>query len=192
MRLVSEVAGALAAGALVFVIARQAGARPRHALAAMALVPVAVAGALAIPNLRDDAATLLGMRKENAHLTAAEAQLKPGSAIGVNVDFLSWVSSHLSAGDTFHVEIGAVPDEVFVDGVGVRQAAILQWSVFQLAPHLAVEQSPKARDLRPTEGRGADWIVFYEGDPGTYRAGPLSDVMTYAPGFAMARSESAR
>jgi hypothetical protein len=86
--------------------------------------------------------------------------------------------------------IGRVPDEAEVAGVGVRQAAILQWGLYQLAPNLAVDQSAKARDLRPGEGRRADWIVFYESSPARY-AGPLGRVFTYAPKFAIARSDLA-
>lgn len=151
-----------------------------------------VVGLLALPALVDGVDELLDERAENASLTAGEAQLQPGAKIGLAVDFLTWVEERLRQGDTFHLVIGSVPDEVRVDGVGVRQAAILQWSLFQLAPHLAVEQSEKARDLQPGEGRNADWLVFYETDPAGYRGAPLGDPMTYAPGFAMARSGLAR
>lgn len=188
MRLLSQVVGALGAGALVFLIARQLGATVRGALCAVAIVPVAVAGLLAVPTLRDDAVVLLDQRKENAPLTSAEAQLQPGSRLGLNVEFLAWAREQLSEGDTFHLTIGEFPDETYVAGVGVRQAAILQWSLFQLAPHLAVEQSPKARDLEPGEGRNADWLVFYESDPAAYPGGPLGEVVSFAPNFAIART----
>ncbi len=101
--------------------------------------------------------------------------------------FLAWVREQFAKGDTFHLEIGRIPDEVYVAGVGVRQAAILQWSLYQLAPHLAVEQSAAARDLKPGEGLNADWLVFYELNPADHPAGPLSDIRTYAPSFAIAR-----
>ncbi len=190
MRLVSEVLGALGAGALVFVVARQLGASFQGAVCAVALVPVTVAALLGVPALRDGGADLLDQRKDNADLTAAEAQLHAGTELGINVAFLTWVKERFGAEDTFHLEIGVISDEVYVAGVGVRQAAILQWSLFQLAPHLAVEQSDKARDLRPGEGRDADWIVFYESDPAAYPV-PLAEVMTYAPSFAIARTSGA-
>lgn len=192
MQLLSEVLGGLFAGALIFAAARAAGFGSRWAFAAIALVPLAVAALLAMPALYRGADELLDARAENAPLAAGEAQLRPGAEIGLAVDFLAWVEERLPQGDTFHLVIGSVPDEVRVDGVGVRQAAILQWSLFQMAPHLAVEQSEKARDLEPGEGRNADWLVFYETDPAGYRGAPLGDPMTYAPGFAMARSELAR
>lgn len=185
MRLVSEIVGALGAGALVLIVARQVGIRAQRAVGAVALVPVAVAALLAVPTLRDGAVRLLDQRKL---LTAEEAQLQPGTDLGMNVAFLAWVETHFAKEDTFHLEIGRIPNEVYVAGVGVRQAAILQWGLFQLAPHLAVEQSPAARDLKAGEGRKADWLVFYESSPADYPAGRLTDVMTYAPGFAIARN----
>jgi len=190
--LVSEVAGALGAGALVFVIARQVGTTVQSAFCAVAVVPVAVAALVAVPALRDDAADLLDKRKENAPLSAEEAQLQPGVAIGMNVGFLAWAEQQMAEGDTFHVVSGALPGEERVAGVGARQATILQWSLFQLAPHLAVEQSDKARDLVPGEGLGADWLVFYESDPAAYQGGPLGEVIAYQPNFAIARSGHAR
>jgi hypothetical protein len=189
---VSEVAGALAAGALVFLVARQVGVGVQSALCAVAVVPVAVAALVAVPALRDGARTLLDQRKVNAPLTNAEAQLQPGAALGMNVAFLEWVEQQLAEGDTFHMEIGAIPEEVYVGGKGARQDAILQWSLFQLAPHLAVEQSDTGRDLKPGEGLGADWLVFYESDPAAYPAGPLGEVITYEPSFAIARAGVAR
>src|SRR4051794_40579038 len=110
----------------------------------------------------------------------------------MNVAFLEWVDERLAEDDSFHMEIGTIPDEVYVAGKGVRQDAILQWSLFQLAPHLAVEQAAKARDVRPGEGLAADWLVFYESDPAAYPAGPLEEVVTYAPDFAIARTGIAR
>ncbi len=192
MRLLSQVVGALGAGALVLLVARQAGADRRRAAGAVAIVPIAVAAVLALPALRDGAATLLDQRQANASLTKEEAQLQPGVSVGVDVAFLEWVKGQLPEDDTFHLVIGAAPGEERVGGVGTRQATILQWSLFQLAPNLAVEQSPKARDVRPGEGLNADWLVFYESDPAAYPAGPLGEVSTYAPGFAIARSPGAR
>lgn len=191
MRLSSEVLGALFAGALVFLVARQAGLKPRGAVCAVAIVPIAVAALLALPALRDGVQSFRDSHRDNAPLSAEEAQLKPGSSIGMDVAFLSWVDEQLPEGDTFHLQIGEIPEEVFVDDVGLRQAAILQWSLFQLAPHLAVEQSPKAHDLEPGEGREADWFVFYEVDPAGYSAVPLGEPITYAPNFAIARNDLA-
>jgi hypothetical protein len=190
VRLLSEVVGALGAGALVFVIARQTGISSRRAFGAIALVPVSVAVLLAMPALNDGRAELSNERRENDSLTAEEAQVITGHETGISTEFFSWVGEHLAGDDTFHLEVGRIPDEVFVKGVGVRQAAILQWGLYQLAPNLAFEQSPKARDLKPGEGRHADWLVFYESSPAKY-PGPLGKVITYAPDFAIARSRLA-
>lgn len=192
MRLLSEVLGALGAGALVFLVARQLGFGRHRALAAVALVPLAVTGLLALTALRGGTGKLLDEREENAPLTAGEAQVWPGKKLGLAVEFFGWVEERLPEGDTFHLVIGRGPDEVFVGGVGLRQAAILQWGLFQLAPHLAVEQSPKARDVEPGEGRNADWLVFYDAEPADHVAVSPGEVMTHAPGFAMARTRLAR
>lgn len=190
MPLLSEVVGALFAGALVVLLAKQVSLSLRGAVGVVAVVPIAVAGVVAVPTLYNGGKTLREEHRVDAPLTDQEAQLQPGVVLGMNVGFLSWVDEQLPEGDSIHLEIGQIPDEVFVADVGVRQAAILQWSLFQLAPHLAVEQSPKARDLKPGEGRNADWLVFYEFDPGLYQ-GPIEEPITYAPGFAVARSSLA-
>lgn len=191
MQLLSQVLGALAAGVLVLVVARQAGFEHRRAVGAVALVPIAVAAFLAAPAVRDGVHEFRERHRVNAPLTAEQAEQQPGVAVGVDVAFLDWAEERLPDGDTFHLVIGSAPDEAFVAGVGTRQATILQWSLFQLAPHLAIEQSDKARDLRPGEGRDADWIVLYEYDPADYRGVPLGEVVSYAPGFAIGRVEHA-
>lgn len=180
MRLVSELVGALGAGALVFFVVRQLGIGTRRAFGAVALVPISAAALLAAPALHDAAADLLHQRKANAPLSDAEAQLAPGVAAGMNVAFLSWAKDRMAGEETFHMEVGVAPGEAVLEGVGEREGLILQWSLFQLAPHLEVE-APQA-----------NWIVFYESDPAEYKAGPLGEVMTYAPGFAIARNKLAR
>lgn len=171
MQLASQVAGALAAGALVLVLARQAGARGRQALGTVAIVPVAVAGLLALPSLRDATVSLLDQRKANAALTTGQAQLQGGLGLGVDVAFLGWAGGHFAAGETFHLVVGDSADA----------ATVTQWGLFQLAPHLAVEQ-PSA----------ANWLVFYDASPAGYPAGMLDDLEVYSPGFAVARNGLAR
>jgi hypothetical protein len=179
VRLVSEFVGALGAGALVFVVARQLGIETRRAFGAVALVPLSVAALLAAPALHDAAADLLHQRKVNAPLSDAEAQLAPGVAAGMNVAFLAWVKDQMAGEETFHMEVGIAPGESVLEGVGEREGLILQWGLFQLAPHLEVEADQ------------ADWIVFYESDPTEHAEGSLGEVMTYAPGFAIARNKRA-
>lgn len=179
VRLVSELVGALGAGALVFLVVRHLGIETRRAFGAVALVPVSVAVLLAMPALHDAAAELLHQRKVNAPLSDAEAQLAPGAAAGINVAFLGWAKDRMAGEETFHMEVGVAPGEAVLEGVGEREGLILQWGLFQLAPHLEVEASQ------------ADWIVFYESDPAEYAGGSLGEVMTYAPGFAIARNKRA-
>jgi hypothetical protein len=179
VRLVSELVGALGAGALVFLLIRQAGLGTRRAFAAVAIVPVVIAGLLAAPALRESTADLLNQREVNAPLTDEQAQLQPGAAAGMNVAFLAWVHAHFFPDDTFQMVVGSAPGETLLEGAGVREGLILQWSLFQLAPNLAVEEDP-------------DWIVFYESSPEDDPAVKPGDVITYAPNFAIARSSVAR
>lgn len=191
MQLLAEILGALVAGALVVVVLRQLDAEPARAFGAVALVAVSVAAVLAVPNLRSSVAALLAQRSEYAGLTSAEAQVKGGADLGVDVAFLAWVREHLGEGETFHLEIGRVPGEAEFEGGGVQQATIFAWATFQLAPHLLVEQSPSAHDVASGEGRNADWIVFYGMSPKKYPAKHLGKVLTYAPNFAIARTRLA-
>lgn len=187
VRLASEVVGALGAGVLLVVIAWQLGMSLPRAFGLVAVIPVLVAALLAVPALWNGGTYLNDKRHEYAHLTSGEAQLQAGADLGISTDFFEWAHTFLGPGETFHLEIGAIPEEQYSQGVGYRQAAILQWGLFQLAPNLAYEQSTKARDLRPGEGRNADWIVFYEMSPKEFPA-PLTDVQTYAPNFVIART----
>jgi hypothetical protein len=192
VQLLSQVLGALVAGALIFAIARQAGIASKRAVSAVAVVPLVIAGLLVLPALRDGSDSLLDQRKENAGLTGAAAQYHAGTELGIAVPFLEWVGERIPEGDTFHLEVGVIPEETYVDGVGVRQAAILQWSLFQLAPRLAVEQSAKAHDIKSGEGQNADWFVFYEAHPGEFPAIRFGRPAVYAPGFMIARNDLAR
>jgi hypothetical protein len=174
--LLTEILGALAAGALVVVVARQLFAETRRALAAVALVVVSVAVVLAAPKLREDINALRTQDDQFAGLSSAEAQVQGGIAQGVDVDFLRWAGEHMKEGETFHLEIGDAPGENPFGGSGVKQQAAFGWATYQLAPHLSAEPS--------------DWIVFYEMDPKEYR-GHLSKVIAYAPKFAIGRTADA-
>jgi hypothetical protein len=188
--LLTEILGALAAGALVVVIASQLGAELRRAFGAVALVVVAVAVVLAAPKLREDINSLRTQHDQYAPLSSAEAQVQGGVAQGVNTDFLTWAREHMEEGETFHLEIGNVPGEELFEGSGVNQAATFAWASYQLAPYVSVEQSSSLHDLEAGEGRNADWLVFYEMSPKEYE-GKLGEVLTYAPKFAIARTADA-
>jgi hypothetical protein len=185
--LLSEIFGALAAGALMIVIARQLGLESRRAFGAVALVAVSVATALAVPTLRQDVSALLSQRKEYVGLSSAEAQVEQGAKFGVNVDFLAWADEHLGEGETFHMEIGQVPGEPEFEGGGIFEGTTFAWATYQLAPHLSVDQSVGPNGIEPGEGGIADWIVFYSMNPKEY-PGSLGKVFTYEPNFAIARN----
>jgi hypothetical protein len=176
--LLTEILGALVAGALIFVVARELGAEHRRALAAVSLVAISVAAVLAVPNLRDDVSALLHQRKEFVGLSKADAQVEQGNRYGINTGFLSWVDEHLGEDETFDLEIGTMPGEETFEGGGILQGTIFAWATYQLGPHLLVE------------GPDADWVVFYSKDPKEYPA-ELGEVLTYEPNFAMARTAGA-
>jgi hypothetical protein len=173
MLLASQVVGALAGGLLVFFLARAGGLTGRRATAAIAVVAIAVASLLSLPNLRVAIAQFLDQREVNSVLSSEQARLAPGTAAGVDVEFVTWVEDQLEPGESFRLAISH-PEE--------DQAQLhLQWIYFQLASNLAVD--------RPTE---ADWIVFYEVPPARYRAPIYRDVEVYEPGYAIARFAGAR
>lgn len=174
MSLLSQVAGALAAGALIFVLARQAGVRGKQAVGAVALVPIAVAALLAVPSLRDAAASLLDQREVNAGLTVDQAQVQGGVAVGVDVAFVGWAGGHLAEGEDFHLIVGDGDSDV-------DPTAVVQWTLFQLAPH-----------LEAVEPDQADWLIFYNSEPALYRPSELRKLDVNSPGFAVARNRYAR
>jgi hypothetical protein len=137
----------------------------------IAVIPVAVASLLALPNLYDATVSLLDQRKSNAVLTAEQAQLQGGVAQGVDVAFLTWVRGHFAGGDTFYL----------ITRKSTAEQAIIQWGLFQLAPHLETE--------RPA---AANWLVFYESSPTRYSFGRLHNLEVYTPGFAVERNGRAR
>jgi hypothetical protein len=188
--LLTEIIGALAAGALVVVIARQLGAEPRRAFAAVALVVISVAVVLAAPKFREDINALRTQHSQFASLSPAEAQVQGGVAQGVDVEFLGWAREQMQEGETFHLEIGTVPGEELFGGSGTKQQAAFAWASYQLAPHLSVEQSASIGDVEEGEGQNADWIVLYEMDPKEY-PGHLTKVITYAPNFAIGKTTDA-
>ncbi len=90
----------------------------------------------------------------------------------MNVAFLAWAKAQIPDEQTFYPVVGKTASE---------QPITMQWLLFQLGPHLAVDN--------PDE---ADWLVFYESDPARYRSVPLIHTMIYGPGFALARNQDAR
>jgi hypothetical protein len=188
--LATEILGALVAGALIVVVARELGLESRRAFGAVSLVALSVAAVLAVPGLRNDVSALLNQRSEYAGMSQAEAQVRGGADLGINVGFLGWVHEQMKEGETFRLEIGAVPGEELFEGAGVNQATNFAWATYQLAPNLLVGQSSSIAEMESGEAQSPDWIVFYGKNPEEYE-GKLGEVLTYEPGFAIARTADA-
>lgn len=167
MLLASQVAGALIAGLVVILLARNYGFDRRRAVGVIAMVAVVVASLLSVPNLRSAVASFLDQREANLPLSPEEARLRPGEVAGADVKFLAWVKERLASGETLQLVFGSSD---------IASRLIAQWALFQLAPHVGVSS--------PTE---ADWIVFYGAAPKSYSNRHFVDLQVYASGYAMAR-----
>lgn len=172
MPLATQIAGLLAAGALAVAMGRALGLTGRSAFALVAVVPIVVASVVGVPAFRGAVDSLLGQRAGHAPLTADQARVSGGLAQGVDVDFLEWARRRIPPDDTFHLLRPESPNV----------AAIRQWTLFQLAPRLAVK---RAED--------ADWLVGYDRPAGEgYRARGFERPRRYSPGFFVAGRASAR
>ena len=103
--------------------------------------------------------------------TSPEAEAAGGRALAMNVEFLAWAQERMDAGETFFMPPAGPGNDV----------SQYQWATYQLFPSLSV--------ARPED---ADWIVFYELEPRSWRAGRrhFGAVETFAPGFALARGHA--
>jgi hypothetical protein len=162
-----QVAGVLAGGLMVVLLARASHLQGRQAAATVAAVTIAVAALFSVPNLRTAVGTFLDQRQLYGPLTREEEGLAPGVAAGVDVEFVGWADQRL-VGKTFHVLVGESIDEA-------RAGLILQWILFQLAPKLSV--LPES---------AADRVVFYDVAPARYSGLRYRDVEVYQPGYAIA------
>lgn len=169
MPLVVQAAGLLVAGALVFLMARQAGVPTRRAFAAVAVIPVVVAGMLIAPNLRNSIDSMRANRAAGKGISDDQARTIAGANAGLDVQFLDWTRERLGDGDTFHVVAGGSQDPGAVD----------QWATFQLAPNLATDRA------------NADWLIFYDHAAPKRPARGLAAPLVYAPGFEIVRRADA-
>jgi hypothetical protein len=166
MLLASQVAGALAAGLIVVILARSCGLSARRAIATVAVISISVAALLSVPNLRTAVAAFVHQREENSALTAAQKSLQAGTLAEVDVDFLGWARERLPPEESFQLIVGHP----------ARTALVPQWALFQLMPNLAVAAAEPG-----------DWVVFYDVAPARYSTPGYYDLEVYAPGFAIAR-----
>jgi hypothetical protein len=110
----------------------------------------------------------LAERQESGSaLPKAEAAVAGGSSLGLNTEFLKWAKDQIAPDERFYV----MPNGPAAD------AAVYQWTTYQLFPRVSVGS--------PDE---ADVLVFYKVDPATVRwdraAFKWPAVLT--PGFAVA------
>ena len=178
MTLLFQVAGVLAAAAVLVALARQflptgGGAVPIvAALPVVAAVPVVLGAVVALPNLQVATKGFYEQRKDNRRIPAREAAVRGGVVGGVDVDFLEWVRRRLEPGDTFQLVIGR------------REAhpTAYQWGTFQLAPHLAVDAAQEA-----------DLIVLYDRPPGgDYPSESFERPTAYATRYLLGKRRDAR
>jgi hypothetical protein len=173
MSLLFQVVGILAGGIALSALAGAGPARriPR-ASAGVALVAAGVASVLFWAHVWDVGKAFRDTHRQNAALTAFDAERAPGSAGGVNVAFLDWARARMSGDDTFHVLPEAARNDAF----------IYQWMTYQLIPHRFVERADEA-----------DWLVFYNTDPGKtgYDRRHFGPPVSFGPGLSIARRTDA-
>jgi len=169
MPLVVQAAGLLVAGALVFLMARQVGVPTRRSFAAVAVVPVVVAGMLIAPNLRNSVDSMRANRAAGKGISDEKARTIAGANAGLDVEFLDWTGDRLADSDTFHIVAGGSQDPGAVD----------QWATFQLAPNLATDRAD------------ADWLIFYDHAAPKRPTDGFGAPDVYAPGFAIVRRTDA-
>ena len=167
MPLATQVAGALLAGGIVFLLVRSAGLSRSQAVGAIAVVPIVVACLMTVQWSRIAVVVLDKRHDASVGTDAAEARIAGGLSIGMNVEFLSWVERRLGPGDTFHLLTDNDPNRLTIE----------QWVLFQLAPHVALH-----------EPEPADWLILYEKSPRSdYPRHLFERPSAYAKGFALAR-----
>jgi hypothetical protein len=167
MQLLVQVVGAVAAGLLVWALARSGGLRGRRAVGTVAVIAIVAAALLAPPNLRSAISHFTQQRDFNDSLSTEEKLLQPGAAIESNAGFFTWTKERISPGEDFQIVVGHI----------AKNPLLFQWAYFELEPRVAVE---------PASYGG--WVVLYDVDPARYENSHYRDVEIYEPGYAIARS----
>jgi hypothetical protein len=162
MQLLVEVVGALAAGLLVWVLARSLALRGRPAAATVVVVAIVAGALLSAPRVRTAIAEFTVQRHANEAVTTDSRRVATGEYIEANVGFFEWTAERIAPGEEFQL--------ICPSGV------VNQWASYLLEPRLEVlEASP------------GDWVIFYESSPDVYESPEFEEVQVYEPGFALGR-----
>jgi hypothetical protein len=161
--LIIQLLGCIGAAGLIAVLVH-GDTRRRTVAASAAALGVVVVALFGMQGLWSTAQQQRALAKGQRQLTEAQANTAGGRAIGVNADFVEWVTTQTGAKDTWYL----VPQD----------GTVIQWLSYRMLPRLTVDQ--------PRKGT---WLVFYNTTPhkAGYRRAQLSDVRRYQPGFEIAR-----
>jgi len=169
MQLLVQVLGAIAAGLLVWVLARSVGMSGRPAAATVAVVAIVAGALISVPNLRDAIASFAQQRHANETLSGEQKRVLAGSFIEPNQGFLDWAKERIAPGEEFQLILTP----------SAQSEQLAQWSSYELEPRVGVESVDPG-----------GWVVFYGVPPSTYGPGSgYGEAKVYEPGFAIARSE---
>jgi hypothetical protein len=167
MQLLVQVVGALAAGLLIWALARSSGLRGRRAVGTIAVIAIVAGALLGPPNLRSAIVNFVHQRDYDESLTDAEAKELPGGAIEADTGFLDWAAERIGPGEQFQLVVGH-------EG---RNPLLSQWALFRLEPREGI-----------TIAAPGGWVVLYDVVPSRYKRPIYEEVQVYKPGFAIARA----
>jgi hypothetical protein len=161
--LIIQLLACIGAAVLITVLVHGETTRRTFALSATALAAIVVS-LHGIQGLWATAQQDRAFARGQQQLTAAQANTAGGRAIGVNADFVEWVTTQTGEHDPWVV----LPQDT----------SVVQWMSYRMLPRLMVQ--------RPTRGT---WLVFYNTTPrkSGYRRAQLADIRRYQPGFEIAR-----
>jgi hypothetical protein len=165
VQLLVQVAGAFAAGLLVWMVGRSVGLRGRPAAAAVAVVAMVAGALLSAPAMRNAIVSLTDQRHADEMLTDDQKRIAAGALLEPNEGFLAWTQERIAPGEDF----------LLITPLSPRGELNVQWATYRLEPRVQVAAA--------TPG---DWVVFYDVAASRYGAA-FSEVEIYEPGFAIAR-----
>jgi hypothetical protein len=168
MQLLVQVVGALAAGLLVWALARSGGLRGRPAAATVAVLAVVAGALISAPNLRNAIAGFAEQRHANEALSAEQKRVQAGAILEPNEGFLAWTKERIAPTEDFQL----------VTESSLQSQLASQWVLYQLEPRVGV-----------VKGVPGDWFVFYDVPPASYEAPEFGDLQVYEPRYAIARYE---
>lgn len=164
MKLLFVLVGLLCVVAIAPAVVRQRG----PSLSTWLVVASVAIGALAFwSNLFPQTRALIDEHGRDSRLTAEQALALPGTAYRAREDFLAWADARLPRRAAVFL---------YCPQPAPCSNALANWITYRLQPRVFT-------DL-PTQ---AQWVLFYATSPSTLRGAPLTWLVPYAPGFALAR-----